>query len=204
MDADTGTSAHLPEEFVIRELLDASDLDALEREHGAAWADSGAVLRFRHLRTAARYWLAAALGDERAALSAPIADGWEAFTSVEWGAVHMRDAVNSELKAFSMRLVEVDGHGALEPQFSVDLLQVAALQLALLAADGLNARRCANETCGRGFVRQRSTRRKTTNRGEYAGTAHAVGVRYCSAECGKAQQAREHRRRKRVEKGDSA
>lgn len=201
VDAETGTVAHLPDEFVIRELLDAPDLETLEGEYGAAWgARSTATLRFRHLRTAARYWLASALGDEDAALDAPVADGWERSESAHRAAFNMRDTVNRELEAFSVQLVEVDTENGSEPRLNVDLIQVAALQLAQLAADGLGARRCANESCGRGFLRQRSTRRKTTNHGAYAGTAHSVGVRYCSAQCGKAQQAREHRRRKRADR----
>lgn len=192
---------------MIRELLDVDDLDALEREYAELFPMSRKIKerRFRHLRAAARFWLAAALNDEEAALDAPVADGKPRFSSFEGGADCMRLWVNEELMAFPLRLVSITDAGEPdEPKLPVDVLNVAALQLAQLIADGLTARRCANEMCGRGFVRQRSTRRKTTNRGDYAGTAHAVGVRYCSAECGKAQQAREHRRRKRAQKDPGA
>ncbi|KAA9135743.1 hypothetical protein [Microbacterium caowuchunii] len=202
-DPQTSTYAALPDEFVIRELLAAPDLDTFQRDHGHLWQD-GPELRFRHMRASARYWVAAALGEEDAALDAGVPEGWERASSLRSAAAHMRDTVNRELEAFSLRLVEVSSDGASEPALSVDVLQVAALQLAQLTADGLQARRCTNEPCGRAFVRQRSTRRKTTNSGEYAGTAHAAGVRYCSAECGKAQQARERRRRQRAEKGTRA
>lgn len=189
---------------MIRELLDVPDLAAFERDHGMPWQEAHLDLRFAHLRTAARTWIATALGDEEAARNAPVPDGFPPFDAT-WNATrHMRDTINTELKAFSLRLVEIGTDGAAEPTLAVDILQVAALQLAQLATEGRQVLRCANEACGRAFTRQRSTRRKTTGRGEYAGTAHAAGVRYCSAECGKAQQARERRRRDRAAKEATA
>jgi len=63
------------------------------------------------------------------------------------------------------------------------------VQLHNLIVDGLKIRRCANETCGRPFTRQRGRARK----GQYRNS----GVIYCDAACGKAQMQREYRRRNR-------
>lgn len=63
------------------------------------------------------------------------------------------------------------------------------VQLHNLVVDGLKIRRCANETCGRPFTRQRGRARK----GQYRNS----GVIYCDAACGKAQMQREYRRRNR-------
>jgi hypothetical protein len=63
------------------------------------------------------------------------------------------------------------------------------VQLHNLVVDGLEIRRCANETCGRPFTRQRGRALK----GQY----RTAGVIYCDAACAKAQMQREYRRRNR-------
>ena len=69
------------------------------------------------------------------------------------------------------------------------LASALMVQLHNLMVDGLQIRRCANETCGRPFTRQRGRVLK----GQYRNT----GVIYCDAACAKAQMQREYRRRKR-------
>ncbi|MGX1762922.1 hypothetical protein ACWIG5_39560, partial [Streptomyces lydicus] len=68
------------------------------------------------------------------------------------------------------------------------ILSVAFLQLYNHLAEDATIRTCANETCGRDFVRQRG-------RAEY-GQNRTSGIKYCTRECARAQAQREHRRRK--------
>lgn len=69
------------------------------------------------------------------------------------------------------------------------LASALVVQLHNLVVDGLEIRRCANESCGRPFTRQRGRAAK----GQYRST----GVLYCDAACAKAQIQREYRRRNR-------
>jgi len=70
------------------------------------------------------------------------------------------------------------------------ILSAMALQALSFLSEGLPAQRCANERCGRWFVRQRGRSRYDQHR--------TRGVLYCSAECAKAQAEREYRRRSRA------
>lgn len=69
-----------------------------------------------------------------------------------------------------------------------------ALQLLNDLADDVPYRRCASETCGRVFTRQRG-------RSEY-GQHRQAGVRFCSRSCARAQGERERRRRARRREHD--
>lgn len=68
---------------------------------------------------------------------------------------------------------------------------VAFLQLYNHLAEGASVRRCANQNCGRQFVRQRG-------RAEY-GQHRTSGIKYCSRECARAQAQRELRRRRKLQ-----
>jgi len=70
-----------------------------------------------------------------------------------------------------------------------NLYSALCLQMANHIAEAAVYRRCANESCGRLFVRQR---------GRAAGSRErrTEGVRFCSAGCARTQAAREYRRRK--------
>ncbi len=69
------------------------------------------------------------------------------------------------------------------------VLTAMCLQALGFIAEGVPARRCANETCGQWFSRQRGRAQ--------AGQYRTIGVRFCSASCAKAQAQREYRRRRR-------
>jgi hypothetical protein len=72
-----------------------------------------------------------------------------------------------------------------------DLFQVLCLALANDIADDADFKHCANETCGRVFLRHRGR----AAQGKY----HMSGVKYCSVECARAQKQREYRRRNKRE-----
>lgn len=63
-----------------------------------------------------------------------------------------------------------------------------AFQIRELVREGAPLLTCANETCGRRFVRARG--------GAKAGQHRTTGVKFCSPSCAQAQSQREYRRRK--------
>lgn len=79
----------------------------------------------------------------------------------------------------------------------VDGLQAVMVQAARYIAEGTRIQRCRNERAhgrdGGWFTAQRTTRRSH-------GTAHAVGVGFCSDRCRKADQERRRRARQRAER----
>ncbi|MFI8169817.1 hypothetical protein ACIGAN_26155 [Streptomyces sp. NPDC085931] len=93
----------------------------------------------------------------------------------------LRSALRYNLAPFSV------GLGSLTDR-QPSILSAAFLQLYNHLAEDATIRTCANETCGRDFVRQRG-------RAEY-GQNRTSGIKYCTRECARAQAQREHRRRK--------
>lgn len=96
----------------------------------------------------------------------------------------LQEVLNRALGRFSI------GIGDLSDRYPT-VYSVAFLQLYNHLVEGATIRRCANETCGHAFVRQRG-------RAEYR-QHRTTGVKYCSRECARAQAQRELRRRRRQE-----
>ncbi|MFI1586147.1 hypothetical protein [Embleya sp. NPDC020630] len=100
-----------------------------------------------------------------------------------WGLVGgLEDALTGALSRFSI------GPGDLADR-NPTVYSVAFLQLYNHLAEQATTRRCANENCGRHFVRQRG-------RAAY-GQHRTSGVLYCSRECARAQAQRNLRRRRK-------
>jgi len=79
--------------------------------------------------------------------------------------------------------------------WTVPLYSVCCAELFNHIVEGAKYKTCANETCGRLFVRQQG-------RAEH-GQHRTRGVKYCSAECAKAQAQRQYRRRKASANGSA-
>lgn len=204
----------LPDEFVLREVLDADPadpvafinqwglllhgetIDEFDQQHfGVSLPD--AIRAMHELRVLAKWWVAAVEGDEQEMTAAFTSENFTAPSLPAGGAVWWHERMNTALAAFPMRIEVEWGSGdaarSLAATGQPTLYEVAALQLALIAAGGRPLTRCANLNCGRAFTVQRTSRRA------YKGTEHATGVKYCSERCAKAQSERERRARRRVE-----
>lgn len=101
---------------------------------------------------------------------------------------NFEELLNLALRPFQVRAV-VGGEGFPLGVQDVNSYSAMALQLANHIAEAATYRRCANETCGRLFVRQ-------CGGAIYANQRHSTGVRYCTPSCARAQAQREYRRRK--------
>ncbi|NEA60379.1 hypothetical protein G3I60_41010 [Streptomyces sp. SID13666] len=94
----------------------------------------------------------------------------------------LQHVLNAALSRFSI------GIGNLSDR-SPTIVSVAFLQLYNHLVEGATVRHCANEPCGRAFVRQRG-------RAEY-GQHRTTGIKYCTRECARAQAQRALRRRRK-------
>ena len=113
------------------------------------------------------------------------------FRATPWE--RFAEAMSAGLDAYRVRVEYTvplrSGRSFTEHAPQPDLFSAMCLQLFNIMCEALPVRRCANETCGRRFVRQ-------LGRAEY-GQYRTEGVRFCSKTCAKAQVQREYRRRQK-------
>lgn len=154
------------------------------------------IFYLKTARLLARHWVASLESE-------PVLNAWrqeelDSLVSDEegaWGA--FVDCLNAGLGALRVR---VERPVSFAPEIVrgepvAGLYTGLCVQLFNHLMDEAAVRRCANETCGRAFVRQQGG---GASRG--AGQFRTEGVVYCSPSCGNAQWQREHRRRKRAER----
>ena len=176
---------------------------ASEAEHLGHWSDfvvpiEAARLHLRTLQALASHLVAHRDGDRAAVLASWSSRGFNKPR-------HKRDAerwwlehVNAALWPFRMHVLprpgDTSGLALQLPQ--PNLYNVAVLQLVTYLSDETPVQRCANDRCRRLFTIQRTSGKRR----RFENTSHAIGVRYCSHLCAKAQAERERRARRRNER----
>lgn len=94
------------------------------------------------------------------------------------------------LETFTPRLSFQSGDGTAGPYSDLATAwHICCLEMFNHIVEAAPYKTCANETCGRLFVRQEGR--------AVHGQHRSTGVKYCSAECARAQAQRQYRRRKR-------
>jgi hypothetical protein len=112
--------------------------------------------------------------------------GIEFDTQEEAVEIFLRQVLTDGLRPFHPRVVYVDAE-ARDEFNAAPLYAVCCLELFNHMVEAAQVRVCANESCGRPFVRQRG-------RAEH-GQHRVRGVKYCSSHCARAQAQRVYRRR---------
>jgi hypothetical protein len=168
-----------------------AERDEVEERHRAERAVHAAevALRVRAVQRATDHLLAHLDGKPVAPAWRNCNDDFDAWDSF----VRLTDAA---LRDFHVRVdVEVETSGQPPPrrdpnEVYTTLYSAAMLQLVNDMAANETVRTCANETCGRQYVRQ-------LGRSTYGGHRRS-GTLYCSSNCARAQYQREKRRRDRA------
>jgi len=150
---------------------------------------AAAAAHVRTLKALTRHWIAHS-DDPRDFKS--IVAAWDGrYDTIEAAWRSFEELLNLALRPFQVRAIVGVGDNPFGVQ-DVNSYSAMALQLANHIAEAATHRRCANETCGRLFVRQHGG-------AIYADQRHSTGVRYCTPLCARAQAQREYRRRKQQE-----
>jgi len=165
-----------------------------EAEREAIWARHNSLdlgppvhaaevaVRVRAMQRATNHLLAY-LDDE------PVTPAWPKCTDDLEAWRNFIEFTGAALRDFHVR-VELESIDRPEPPDETSLYTAAMLQLVNDLAANETVHRCANETCGRPFVRQ-------LGRSTYGGHRRS-GTLYCTSTCARAQYQREKRRRDRA------
>jgi hypothetical protein len=200
-----GLTGH-PAFYEVQDELRAAEDRALNDpwDEPARWLETVDDFRFgaTSIRDLVRAWRWANEGVEAADWECPIwrpveidddrRDRWpytEPPTSTETAATFLAQALGPGLEPFHPQVLLGDAsQSPYQGRRPPTLYEACCLQLYIHIAENATYRVCANESCGRLFVRQ-------SGRAKY-GQHRTGGVKYCTVECARAQAQRQYRRRK--------
>jgi hypothetical protein len=161
---------------------EVADRHMLDADLGPPVHSAEVALRVRAVQRATSHLLAYLDGE-------PVAPAWRDCEDELDAWRNFIRFTSAALRDFHVR-VELESIDRPEPPDETSLYSAAMLQLVNDLAANETVRTCANETCGRPYVRQ-------LGRSTYGGHRRE-GTRYCTSTCARAQYQREKRRRDRA------
>lgn len=183
---------------VREDLLKARELAEANPPAGGRYGLVETLEAFRFAATSIKdlvsMWRLAHEGVEPAEWVCPVwthAPPYDSPPSTPESAAELLDSGMSEALAVFHPAVVVDKPGGLPFDVAIreeaSLFDICCLQLFNHIVENASYKSCANEPCGRLFVRQRGR--------ALHGQHRLTGVKYCSVDCARAQARREYRRR---------